>query len=52
MPIGYQTSLMVLGPGGYRFRDFVRVGLVLDVIVALIVLALIPSFWSFAPATP
>jgi len=32
-PIGYQTNLMVYGPGGYRFRDFVRIGLPLNVIV-------------------
>ncbi len=52
-PIGYQTSLMVYGPGGYRFRDFVRVGLVLDVLVAIVALALIPRHWALvAPDAP
>jgi len=45
MPIGYQTSLMIYGPGGYRFRDFVRVGLVLDVLVAIVALSLIARTW-------
>lgn len=45
MPIGYQTSLMVYGPGGYRFRDFVRMGLPLDLILAAIALTLIPRYW-------
>lgn len=51
MPIGYQTSLMIYGPGGYRFRDFVRVGLILDVVVAVVALWLIPQYWpiSIAP---
>jgi di/tricarboxylate transporter len=45
MPIGYQTSLMIYGPGGYRFKDFIRMGIVLDVLVALLALWLIPKFW-------
>jgi hypothetical protein len=45
MPIGYQTSLMVYGPGGYRVRDFVKMGLVLDLLLAIIALILIPYFW-------
>lgn len=45
MPIGYQTSLMVYGPGGYRAKDFVKMGLVLDLLLALIALLLIPYFW-------
>lgn len=52
MPIGYQTSLMIYGPGGYRFRDFVRVGLVLDVIVAIVVLTSIARFWPPLPPAP
>lgn len=45
MPIGYQTSLMIYGPGGYRFKDFVRMGIVLDLLLALLALWLIPKFW-------
>jgi len=45
MPIGYQTSLMIYGPGGYRFRDFIRMGIPLDVILAVLALLLIPYFW-------
>jgi di/tricarboxylate transporter len=49
MPIGYQTSLMIYGPGGYRFRDFVRMGIPLDIILAAIALTLIPRFWPLTP---
>ena len=45
MPIGYQTSLMIYGPGGYRFRDFILMGIPLDLILALLALLLIPYFW-------
>jgi di/tricarboxylate transporter len=45
MPIGYQTSLMIYGPGGYRFSDFILMGIPLDLILALIALLLIPYFW-------
>ncbi len=45
MPIGYQTSLMIYGPGGYRFKDFIRMGIVLDLLVAILALWLIPIFW-------
>lgn len=45
MPMGYQTSLMIYGPGGYRFRDFVRLGLALDLLLAALALWLIPRFW-------
>lgn len=41
-PIGYQTNLMVYGPGGYRFTDFLRAGLALDIIVMIVALAVIP----------
>lgn len=44
-PVGYQTNMMVYGPGGYRFTDYVRVGLPLNIIVMLVSAALIPVFW-------
>ncbi len=45
MPIGYQTSLMIYGVGGYSVKDFVRMGIVLDILLALLALILIPYFW-------
>ncbi len=45
MPIGYQTSLMIYGPGGYRFQDFFRMGIALDLLFAVIALWLIPQVW-------
>ena len=44
-PIGYQTNLMVYGPGGYRFLDYVRFGLPLDLIVMTVALVVIPWVW-------
>lgn len=46
-PIGYQTNMMVYGPGGYRFADYVRLGLPLSLIVGVAVLWSIPHFWPF-----
>jgi di/tricarboxylate transporter len=47
-PIGYQTNLMVYGPGGYRFRDFLRAGLPLTVLLGCITVALTPVVFPFA----
>lgn len=44
-PVGYQTNLMVYGPGGYRFSDFTKVGLPLNILCALVASVLIPIFW-------
>jgi di/tricarboxylate transporter len=47
-PFGYQTNLMVYGPGGYRFADFLRFGLPLNLIVAVITISLVPLVFPFA----
>lgn len=47
-PIGYQTNLMVYGPGGYRFYDYLRIGLPLNILLGLTVVAMTPFFWPFA----
>ena len=44
-PISYQTNMMVYGPGGYRFTDFMRVGIPLNLSIGLLASALIPVFW-------
>ena len=46
-PIGYQTNLMVMGPGGYRFADYLKIGLPLNLITALVALCVIPLVWQF-----
>ncbi len=46
-PIGYQTNLMVFGPGGYRFSDYLRIGIPLTVLVGLLTTALVPLIWPF-----
>ena len=44
-PIGYQTNIMVYGPGGYRFADYARLGAPLSLTVILVVVLATPVFW-------
>jgi di/tricarboxylate transporter len=44
-PLGYQTNLLVYGPGGYRFGDFLKLGIPLNLIVLAFGMLLIPVFW-------
>jgi di/tricarboxylate transporter len=47
LPMGYQTHMMVYGPGGYRFSDYLRIGIPLNAICLLIACPLIPLIWPF-----
>ena len=44
-PIGYQTNLMVYGPGGYQFKDYLRIGIPLNIILWLFSITIIPLIW-------
>ncbi|MEE9471679.1 MAG: SLC13 family permease, partial [Gemmatimonadota bacterium] len=44
-PMGYQTNLLIYGPGGYRFTDFLKVGTPLTLLLALVTTFLIPILW-------
>ena len=44
-PIGYQTHMMVYGPGGYRFSDFMRVGIPMYIVTGITACLAIPMFW-------
>jgi len=46
-PIGYQTNLMVYGPGGYRYGDYLLIGLPLNLLLALVSVLIIPQVWPF-----
>ena len=45
--MGYQTNLMIYGPGNYRYTDFLKVGLPLNLIIAALTLFLVPKIWAF-----
>ena len=47
-PIGYQTNLMVLGVGGYRFSDYLRIGVPLTLLVGLTTIIVVPLVWRFS----
>ena len=46
-PIGYQTNLLVYGPGNYRFSDYLKLGIPLNILVIVMGSLLIPVFWPF-----
>jgi di/tricarboxylate transporter len=46
-PIGYQTNLMVYGPGGYRWADYIRFGVPLSILVGIGTMLIVPQVWPF-----
>jgi di/tricarboxylate transporter len=46
-PVGHPANLLVMGPGGYRFSDYIKVGLPLTLVVLVVVMLVMPIFWPF-----
>jgi di/tricarboxylate transporter len=48
-PVAHPANVLILGPGGYRFSDYIRVGLPLTAVVMIVVLLVLPIFWPLSP---
>ncbi|MHA7873868.1 SLC13 family permease [Roseivivax sp.] len=48
-PIGYQTNTLVYGPGGYQFTDFLKVGVPMNILIAVVSSLMIPMIWPLTP---
>jgi len=46
-PVSHPANILVMGPGGYRFKDYIRVGLPLTIVVFVVVLIVLPVVWPF-----
>jgi di/tricarboxylate transporter len=44
-PVGHAANALVMGPGGYRFTDFAKVGLPLILLIGIVTLIVLPIFW-------
>ncbi len=47
LPMGYQTHMMVYGPGGYKFSDYLRIGIPLNILIWVLTSLLVPLIWNF-----
>lgn len=47
MPVGHQVNVIIYGPGGYRFSDYARVGVWLNLIILGLVVTVLPLIWPF-----
>jgi di/tricarboxylate transporter len=46
MPIGHQANIIIYGPGGYKFGDYARVGVGLNILLLILVLIFLPMIWG------
>ena len=46
-PVGHPANILIMGPGGYRFTDYMRVGIPLTILVLILTLLVLPIFWPF-----
>jgi di/tricarboxylate transporter len=48
-PLGHAVNVLVMGPGGYSFRDYFKVGLPLTLLLFVLIVLLLPFFWPLMP---
>jgi di/tricarboxylate transporter len=48
-PVGHPVNVLVMGPGGYRFTDYLKVGIPLNLVILAVLLLILPIFWPLFP---
>jgi di/tricarboxylate transporter len=48
-PISHPANVLVMGPGGYRFVDYLKVGIPLTILILVVLMVVLPIFWPFTP---
>jgi di/tricarboxylate transporter len=48
-PVAHPANVLIMGPGGYRFVDYIKVGLPLTLVCLLVVLTVLPMVWPLVP---
>jgi di/tricarboxylate transporter len=48
-PVAHPANVLIMGPGGYRFTDYIKVGLPLTLVVLVVTLLVLPIFWPLFP---
>jgi di/tricarboxylate transporter len=48
-PISHPANILVMGPGGYRFADYIKLGVPLTFVIFVVVMILLPIFWPVTP---
>jgi di/tricarboxylate transporter len=48
-PISHPANILVMGPGGYRFMDYLKVGGLLTLVVLIVIMVVMPVFWPLVP---
>jgi di/tricarboxylate transporter len=51
-PISHPANILVMGPGGYRFVDYIKVGVPLTIVVFIAVMIVLPLLWPLVPVSP
>ena len=48
-PISHPVNILVMGPGGYSFSDYIKIGMPLTLVIFAVVMVLLPIFWPLTP---
>jgi di/tricarboxylate transporter len=48
-PVSHPANILVMGPGGYRFADYLKIGGLLTLVILVVLMAVLPVFWPLVP---